>query len=127
MSEYNMLDFFITLLILFQIKHWYVDFVNQSMEEVKGKGIYCNWDGLKHSLKHGLATFVCVFLLLDFDYFSFCFVIGFLDFITHYHIDWIKMNYGNRDIQTPEFWNHLGLDQMAHQLVYICLAALVVV
>jgi hypothetical protein len=32
------------------------------------------------------------------------------------------MNYGNRDITTKAFWNHLGLDQMAHQLVYIFIA-----
>jgi hypothetical protein len=29
------------------------------------------------------------------------------------------MNYSNRDITTPQFWNHLGLDQMAHQISYI--------
>jgi hypothetical protein len=42
-----------------------------------------------------------------------------VDFMLHYHIDWAKSNYGNRDIGTKAFWNHLGLDQLAHQLVYI--------
>ena len=36
------------------------------------------------------------------------------------------MNYGNRDIRTRQFWNHLGLDQMAHQIVYIIIAGLTV-
>lgn len=121
-----MLEYFVVLLILLQVKHWYVDFVNQSEAEVKGKGIWGNWDGLKHSIKHGLTTFVCVLLLVDMDYIGFCAVIGLLDAATHYVIDWTKMNYSNRDITTPQFWNHLGLDQMAHQLVYIFLAYMVV-
>lgn len=120
------LDYFVILLFLFQVKHWYIDFVNQSDIEVKGKGIYGNLQGLAHSIKHGLATFICVLVLVDLDYALFAMVIGFLDFVTHYHIDWLKMNYGNRDIATPQFWNHLGLDQMAHQIVYIFLAYLVI-
>jgi len=32
------------------------------------------------------------------------------------------MNTGNRDITSPTFWNHFGLDQMAHQIVYLILA-----
>jgi len=46
------------VLILLQIKHWYIDFVNQTEEEVKHKGIYLDWIGIKHSAKHGVATFV---------------------------------------------------------------------
>jgi Protein of unknown function (DUF3307) len=121
-----MLEAFLLILLFFQIKHWYVDFVNQTMEEVHGKGIYLNWQGIKHSLKHGLATVLCVMLMCGYQDWIFAVIIGLLDFITHYHIDWTKMNYGNRDIQNPKFWNHLGLDQMAHQIVYIFLGYLVV-
>ena len=46
----------LAILALLQIKHWYVDFVIQTMDEVNGKGIYGNWQGIKHSLKHGVAT-----------------------------------------------------------------------
>lgn len=120
------LDAFVTLLFLFQVKHWYVDFVDQTMDEVASKGKYGAWLGIRHSLKHGLATFACVVALVSTDYLVFAFIIGLLDFVTHYHIDWTKMNYGNRDIQTPQFWNHLGLDQMTHQITYIFLAYLVV-
>lgn len=107
------------ILVLLQIKHWYVDFVNQTNEEVKYKGVYLDWRGVKHSLKHGAATFLCFWAATGTEYFEFAFFIGALDVILHYHIDWVKMNYGNRDITTPQFWNHLGLDQMAHQLCYI--------
>ena len=125
--EFEILEAFVILLMLFQIKHWYVDFVNQTMAEVNGKAIYGNWLGLRHSIKHGLATIVCVLLVCGYEYWFFALIIGILDFATHYHIDWTKMNYGNRDIQNPKFWNHLGLDQMMHQLIYIVLAYLVVV
>ena len=122
--EFYLFMFALTLIFL-QIKHWYIDFVNQSNEEVAHKGIYLHWLGMKHSLKHGLATFIILYTITGFSYLYFALFLAVIDFVTHYHIDWIKMNYGNRDIQTPQFWNHLGLDQMAHQIVYIVIAYLI--
>lgn len=110
------IEYILIILVLLQVKHWYIDFVDQSMEEVHGKGIYGNWLGIRHSLKQGLGTFLVFFLITMPDV---AVIVGLLDFVLHYHIDWCKMNFGNRDIQTPQFWNHLGLDQMAHQLCYI--------
>ena len=114
----------ILFLFLLQIKHWFVDFVNQSEAEVKSKGIYGDFHGIMHSAKHGMGTFVCALLISGYTYAIYALILGILDFITHYHIDWAKMNYGNRDITTPAFWNHLGLDQMAHQMIYLVLALL---
>lgn len=111
----TLIDYALIVLVLLQIKHWYIDFVNQSEEEVKHKGIYLDWRGMKHSVKQGLGTFVVFFLVGA----PAAFILGILDAVLHYHIDWCKMNYGNRDITTPQFWNHLGLDQMAHQLSYL--------
>lgn len=122
-----MIEAFIFLLVLLQVKHWYIDFVNQTMDEVQGKSIYGNWFGIQHSLKHGLGTFACVWVVTGWHNIEFALLMGFIDFILHYHIDWTKMNYGNRDIQSPQFWNHLGLDQMAHQLCYITYAGLMIV
>ena len=116
------------LLALFQIKHWYIDFVNQDDIEVKHKGIYLDWRGVKHSFKQGIGTFfmfsvwVTLFGAKVTPYLGFFVLMSMIDFVAHYHIDWAKMNYGNRDITTPAFWNHLGLDQMAHQLTYIAIA-----
>jgi hypothetical protein len=107
------------VLVLLQIKHWYIDFVNQSNEEVASKGIYGDRQGIMHSLKHGLGTVVAVTLVVTPAYLFFAVICGLFDFLVHYHVDWAKMNWGNRDITTPQFWNHLGLDQMAHQLTYI--------
>jgi hypothetical protein len=116
------------LLAMLQVKHWYIDFVNQSMDEVNHKGIYGDWTGIKHSVKHGVATWAIMPLFFGIEVgLGFGFILGFLDFILHYHIDWAKMNWGNRDIQTPAFWSHLGLDQMAHQLVYLVLIGLIII
>jgi len=110
------------LLALLQIKHWYIDFVNQSMAEVASKGIYGDREGINHSAKQGIGTMICIVLAVGPPYIAFAAILGLLDFVLHYHIDWAKMNYGNRDITTPAFWNHLGLDQMAHQLTYLFIA-----
>ena len=110
------------LLILLQIKHWYIDFVNQSDTEIASKGKYGDVIGLWHSGKHGILTSLCVFFVTGWPYLFYAIIMGVIDFALHYHIDWVKMNYGNRDIKSPEFWNHLGLDQMAHQMVYLFIA-----
>lgn len=117
----SIIEYALIILALLQVKHWYIDFVDQSMEEVHGKGIYGNLQGVKHSAKQGLGTFL-VFAIAGTPH---AVLIGLFDFVLHYHIDWTKMNYGNRDIQTPQFWNHLGLDQMAHQLSYLLFIYLV--
>ena len=115
-----MIGYICLLLVLLQVKHWYIDFVNQSQAEVDGKGIYGEAHGLMHSIKQGVATAV---ILCFFVYEPLVAIIfGFIDFVLHYHIDYIKMHYGNRDIKTPAFWAQLGLDQMAHQLTYLGIA-----
>jgi hypothetical protein len=117
-----MAEMIIITLVLLQIKHWYIDFVDQSMEEVHSKGKYGQWLGIRHSLKHGVATSLIVLLIVGFAYLPFVLICGMFDFFIHYHTDWAKMNYGNRDITTPAFWNHLGLDQMVHQITYLIVA-----
>ena len=85
------------------------------MDEVNAKGIYGNPLGVFHSLKQAFFTGVIFTpVSLDLAMALFC-----IDYILHYHIDWIKMNYSNQDISTPQFWAHLGLDQLAHQVCYI--------
>lgn len=113
-----------TLFLLF-LKHWYIDFVNQTMEEVNHKGIYGSWLGMKHSVKHGAGTFL-IFLVMG-PSMTFAFALGVLDFVLHYNIDWAKMNWGNRDIQNPKFWAHLGLDQFAHSVTYLLFVGILVV
>jgi hypothetical protein len=113
------------LLVLLQIKHWYVDFVNQSNFEIASKGIYGDSAGLKHSAKHGIGTLLCVTIIVGPSYIAVAIILALLDFIVHYHIDWLKSNYGRKDISQKSFWIDLGLDQMMHQLTYILIAYLV--
>lgn len=114
---------FIILSLLF-VKHWYVDFVNQSADEVNHKGIYLNWLGVKHSIKHGIGTSLC--LLVFVPYIEVAILFGIIDFALHYHIDWAKMKFGNRDITTSKFWAQLGLDQLAHYLTYLVIVWMLV-
>jgi hypothetical protein len=119
-GEKTMFDSIFILLALLFIKHWYIDFVNQSTEEVHGKGIYGNAYGLMHSIKHGVAT-TAIFGLFTGD-FAYSVIIGVIDFVLHYHIDWAKININKRYNYTPEnpkFWAWLGADQLAHSLTYI--------
>jgi len=120
-----MFDAIFSLLVLLQIKHWYIDFVNQSEEEVNWKGTYLDWRGVKHSFKHGLGTTICLLIVTGSGYLPFCIVLGLVDFLVHYHVDWSKMNLNKRlgyTIEMPQFWALLGLDQLAHQLTYIGIA-----
>ena len=115
------MEMLLLLLVLLQVKHCYFDFLNQSQEEIQHKGTYLDWRGVKHSVKHGLGTFICFIIITGWSNIVFCILIGVLDMLLHYHIDWFKMNKGNTDIKTNEFWHHFGLDQLAHQLTYVFL------
>jgi len=109
------------LLLLLQIKHWYIDFVDQTALEISSKKIYGNWYGIQHSLKHGAATALCVYIVLGPPGLFFVVAMGLLDTIAHYHIDYFKSNYGCADRDQKLFWNHFGLDQLAHQITYIAI------
>mgnify|MGYP006271425455 CR=1 FL=1 len=110
------------ILFLLQLKHWYIDFVNQTPEEVKSKGVYGKPIGVWHSLKHAIATGI-IFTFVDY---TIAIVVFCFDLILHYHIDYAKMNFGCQDINNPKFWNHLGLDQLLHQLCYILYVYLII-
>jgi hypothetical protein len=112
------------ILTWLQIKHWIVDFVLQTDAQVKVKGIYGNPVGISHSLEHAIGTLVALLIASFYVgdlYVGWIIIAAVVDGVVHYHIDWAKMNWGNRDITTKAFWSHLGLDQMAHQICYLFL------
>lgn len=108
---------FLILAMLF-VKHWYIDFVNQSNEEITHKGDYLNWTGMNHSIKHGYGTF---FVFFWFTNVYAAFTLALADFLIHYHIDYLKMKYGEVRMTRKAFWTHLGADQLAHHLTYLIL------
>ena len=112
---------FLFVLAFLQIKHWYIDFVLQSSEQIRTKAIYGHPVGISHSIDHSIGTLIallCCSFFMQIDVYLIL-VAAALDGITHYHIDWAKGNWGVSDITNKAFWSHLGLDQMAHQLVYL--------
>jgi hypothetical protein len=118
----------ITYLALLQFKHWYIDFVLQDEAMVAGKGIYGNLVGMWHSFQHGIGTFLISVLVVEWKVAA---CIAMFDFITHYHIDWVKMNLNSKMGWGPntheQFWWLLGLDQFLHAMTYVGLVALVTV
>jgi hypothetical protein len=104
------------LLTLLQIKHWLIDFVYQTDDMIQYKGLYGAGAGVEHSFWHGAAT---VMILMLFTPIEWAVILAFVDFIVHYHVDFLKMRYGEQDITNKKFWHHLGFDQMLHQLTYI--------
>lgn len=115
----------IILLTLFVVKHFIIDFVLQTQDEIEYKGTYLDWRGVKHSVKHGIGTlFVLLFIGASFE---FSWIYCTADFLIHYHIDWAKMNMSKK--LTPadhQFWVWLGFDQTLHYLTYIVFVAIMI-
>jgi hypothetical protein len=103
---------------LLLIKHFYVDFVHQTVEHVQYKGVYGHPKGMEHSAWHGILTALVFWIWVPITH---AVLIGLIDFFLHYHIDYVKMRYGERNFSTKTYWIHFGLDQLAHNLTYILL------
>lgn len=118
----NIFEAGLVILILLQIKHWYVDFVDQTNEEVISKGIYGDAQGIAHSAKQGLGTLFALLAVTGVEFFFYVALLAVADAVIHYHIDWSKINLNkkyNYTVENPKFWMWLGADQLAHQLTYI--------
>ncbi len=115
-----MLEVIMTLAILFLLllKHFFVDFVHQNSSHVEHKGTYGHPKGLEHSGWHGALTALIFWIWVPADVALF---LGLVDFFLHYHIDYVKMKYGEKDSTKKAYWVQFGLDQLAHQFTYILL------
>lgn len=114
---------FDALLLMFalQVKHYYADFAIQTYAQTVRKGIYRDPVGISHSLDHVSGSLIVLAICSFFIPLSLPAVIGlcFLEGVIHYHIDWVKVHYGIKDITKSLFWNQFGMDQLAHQLSYL--------
>ena len=116
---------YIVLFFLLQVKHYWADFVIQTYQQTVRKGIYRDLVGISHSVDHICGTLIAL-LIFNFIHPLSAWTIIILSIaegILHYHIDWIKVKYGCKDITRPMFWNQFGQDQLAHQITYIALTA----
>lgn len=108
----------ITLLILFQIKHFICDFPLQKPYQYLNKGIYGHLGGILHSITHGCFTAVILSLFT-----TEVIAIAVFEALIHYHIDWAKVkinkHYSWKCDNSEKFWWLLGFDQLLHQLTYL--------
>jgi hypothetical protein len=112
------------LMVALLTKHFILDFPLQLKYMLDEKGSYLAVGGLHHAGLHGLAT-ALVFALFGFT--DIAPVMGILDALIHYHIDYLKVYLGKLNSWDPSkkvFWTALGVDQYAHHMTYVLLIVL---
>lgn len=114
---------------VFQVKHVICDYFLQSTNQLLHKGLYGHPAGLLHAGIHAIGS-VPVFWIMP-TRLPVALLILVLEFIAHYHIDWVKSalsrHYG-WEARDKQYWWAMGLDQLAHQATYLAMTlALVLV
>lgn len=107
------------------VKHMVADFMLQTKYQVVNKGRYGHFGGILHSGIHILLTAPILWWLLG-DNLPLIGGILAVEFLVHYHIDYIKENLTRSAELTPDrqgFWIGIGVDQLAHQLTYVAMTA----
>ena len=114
----------VILLALFVVKHFIADFVLQFNFMLKDKGTYGAPGGRDHAGVHGIGTFLVLVLFTN-PYTAI--LLGMLDSVIHYHIDWAKTNL-SRGLTSQDrmFWVWFGADQGLHYLTYILIIGIIV-
>jgi hypothetical protein len=115
-----MMTTLLLLMLALFTKHLIIDFVLQTPYQWMNKGTYGHPGGLLHAGLHGVWTMAILSFVVVLPFAA---VLGLVDAVVHYHIDWAKMNLNKRMGWTadknPEFWWLLGLDQYLHTLTYL--------
>ena len=108
------------LLSGFLVKHMIADYYLQYSWMIKDKGNYNAIGGIAHSGLHAIFTFIILYL----------FGLGFwlplllagLDYVLHYHIDYIKSNIWRKNNYGPNdqmYWIVHGTAQFLHMMTYV--------
>jgi len=113
----------LSLITIFCIKHFVVDFLLQNKWQYSNKHILGHPGGYFHAWLHAFVTFG---ILLSFSFplnTLILFRIAFIELLIHYFVDWAKMNismhYQWKANTHPQFWFLLGFDQLLHYLTYV--------
>lgn len=122
-----MTDIF-TLLILFQLKHFFCDYPLQN-KYMLGKFKREGWvfPLAAHSLVHGTTTTVLAYLFTG--NITLSFVLGLVDTSIHFIVDRLKAHPdigGKYTTEEATFWHLLGMDQMAHHLTHYLLIYVII-
>jgi len=116
----------LTILVFLMMKHVVADYVLQFPWMWRDKAYYGKFGGLAHAGFHGLLTF---FVLLPTSVPVFySFLLGLLDSLAHYHIDYVKSRWIKKHAPFPntqEYWTVHGIDQFLHFLTYAAIVTLV--
>jgi hypothetical protein len=117
------------LMLLLQLKHYWADFGIQTYTQTVRKGVYGDLLGLSHTLDHIILSLVALMVFNCFYPVSALTILLYstVEGVIHYHIDWFKVRFGTKNMQSGLFWNQFGLDQLAHQLTYIGMIYLMLV
>jgi len=117
------------LLILFQLKHYIVDFVIQindpnSMKKFDVRG----WIGplAKHAGDHSTVTFV---IAIFFTNIYLAMALALLDFVLHFSMDRVKASphiLGRFKYPEPGYWYSLGGDQAFHHFTHYLIIFIIV-
>lgn len=121
-------DLSLTILILaglLQLKHVIADYLLQSPYILQNRYRYGHPGGLLHVGYHVAGT---VLVLAVFGTaLPVIALIGALEALFHYHLDWAKDNFTRKQglgTQDSLFWWAIGVDQFLHQLSYLVMIAI---
>ena len=104
------------------VAHFLVDFPLQYPYQWMNKGTYGHPGGIVHAGLHfGASTVILAFVTT----YPAALLLGFINGVVHYHIDWAKMNInrimGWKCDKHAQFWTLTGFDQLLHQLTLVAI------
>ncbi|MEC7761480.1 MAG: DUF3307 domain-containing protein [Pseudomonadota bacterium] len=108
------------ILLLLQLKHLLADYVWQNSWMIMNKGNYGHPGGLAHAGLHAVLT-ILILLVFGFPV-GLVLIIGVIEFVIHYHIDFAKdqiTRVRKPDPKKREYWVFHGIDQFCHQITLV--------
>lgn len=114
------MDTVLLALVVFQIKHFFCDFVLQNSYQIRNKGVYLHTGGLIHAGLHTLGSIPALLIVTRVPWVVAVLLTG--EFLVHYHTDWTKARVDGalrlNDTNTL-YWTIFGSDQLIHQMTYL--------
>lgn len=111
-------------LLAFQTKHLLCDFVLQTKFQISNKGFYGHRGGVLHAGSHILFS-APILVMLTHSVTAIAAALA-LEFLIHYHFDWLKARTERVRNWTPDqdiYWIAFGTDQFVHQVTYVIMVA----
>ncbi len=111
-------------LALFEVKHYICDFVLQTSDMSRKKGIYGHRAGIIHAGTHIIGSIPAILVITRSP--ALIWPILAVEFLVHYHVDWLKLQFDrHRGISVDRhlYWVIFGADQLIHQMTYVVILA----